>query len=120
MCMEKFFEFALLLMQGAAKCSQGGRGANIVQTMHCRCADILPGLPDQVGNQRVNHAAHGFMHNATAFQIRIGRIHFIQMCGKKSHLSQLFKGDQARAQTIIDIMVVVGNLIRQIGDLRFQ
>ncbi|KAG1247975.1 hypothetical protein G6F65_019876 [Rhizopus arrhizus] len=35
-------------------------------------------------------------------------------------LLQLFQRDQARAQAVVDVVVVVGHLVGQVGQLRFQ
>ena len=36
------------------------------------------------------------------------------------HFGMLFERDQPGAQTIIDIVIVVGDFIGKVGDLRFQ
>ena len=42
------------------------------------------------------------------------------MVGEDFYRLKLVQRDQARAEAVIDIMVVVGDFVGQVGDLRFQ
>ena len=46
--------------------------------------------------------------------------HFAQLCGNQRHGFELFQRDQTGTQAVIHIVIVVGDLVGQIGDLRFQ
>ena len=74
----------------------------------------------QVGDQRVDHTANGFRHGAARRQIGIARQHLGVMTAEDGHILHLLDRDQARPQAVVDVVVVVGDLVGQVGQLRLQ
>src|SRR5258707_1334682 len=60
------------------------------------------------------------MYKTAVFQVWKTAFHFRQMTSKKCDLTKLAYGDKPGTQTIIDIVVVVGNLVGKICELRLQ
>jgi hypothetical protein len=74
----------------------------------------------QVGHLGIDHAADGFMHPATPGDVRKLGIHFGGMAGEQAHALQLVKRQHAGTQAVVDIVVVVGDFVGQVADLRLQ
>ena len=54
------------------------------------------------------------------YEIGMSAAHRLQMLRYQRHLLQLLQRNQTGAQSVIHIMVVIGNFIGQICNLRFQ
>ena len=75
---------------------------------------------DEVANQGVDHLTDGFVDQATPAERWIARLNQSDVAREKADLAQLLQTDEAGAQAIVDIMVVVGNFVGEIAYLRFQ
>ena len=53
-------------------------------------------------------------------ELRVQGAYLIKVTAEDADFGQLLERDQTGTQAVIDIVVVVGNLIRQVGDLGFQ
>jgi hypothetical protein len=74
----------------------------------------------QVDDQRVDHPPHGLVdHPALARSPETPGARR-RMPGEQRHRFELRDVEQAGAQAVVDVVVVVGDLVGQIGDLRFE
>ena len=117
---QEALEFTVLVEQRGAERRQRRRFPHVGQGLHGVVLDMHARGVHQVENQRVDDAAHGFGHHTPSRQGRIFLAHLRQVAGENPDLAQLFQRDQSGAQAVVDIVVVVGDLVRQIGDLRFE
>ena len=74
----------------------------------------------QIDHQGIDHAPHGFVNQTAAIKLRVLGLGHLQMARKQADLFQLLKRDQARTQTVVHVVVVVGDLVGEVGDLRFK
>jgi hypothetical protein len=74
----------------------------------------------EIRHLRVDHAANGFMDPATPGNPREFDIHFGGVAREQAHLPQLFKGQHPGSEAVIDIVVVVGDFVGEVADLRLQ
>src|SRR6185436_1668522 len=74
----------------------------------------------QVRNQRVDHASDRFMNQAAVQKYRILFFDDLQMPRENPHGTKLLDGDKTRAQAVVDIVIVIGNFVGQVCDLRLE
>ncbi len=77
-------------------------------------------LLDQVGHDGADHAADDFVNQATIIELRITVAHVNVLRFEQWLFAQLLETDQARAKSVIDIVVVVGDRIGDVRQLRFE
>ena len=53
-------------------------------------------------------------------EFRVTAADFVVLLLEKCDFTELLQADQTRAQAIVDIVTVVGDLVRQVGELCFQ
>ena len=75
---------------------------------------------DEINRHQVDHAPDGFVDQSAPGQPRVGALHDLPVAEKDRHRIELFEGDQTRAQAVIDIVVVVGDFVGQVGKLGFE
>ena len=83
-------------------------------------AKAFGGGIDQVGNQPVDHTAQDLEYQATAREIRICGRHVTVVLQEQRHLEQLLHGNEACAYAVVHIVIVIGNLVGEIRQLRLQ
>ena len=74
----------------------------------------------EVGDDLVNHAPHHFVDEPSFTQARMGRTHRGMVPAEQRQLIQFIKTDQTGTQAIVDVVMVVGDFIRHIGQLRLE
>ena len=75
---------------------------------------------DHINHHFVDHTTHDLVDAAARRQRGIRGAHAVKMPAHQRDFAQVFERDQAGAQTIVDIMVVVGNLIGEVGQLGLE
>src|SRR3546814_19053942 len=75
---------------------------------------------NQIGDQRVDDAADRFMALLLRRDLPVAVDHLVVMAPKQRHLPQLLDRQQTRPQTIVDVVIAVGDLVSAIGELRLQ
>ncbi len=74
----------------------------------------------EVDDQRVDHPADRFVHHAALADLRKLRAHLARVAREQRNILQLGQLQQARAQPVVDVVVVVGDLVGEVGDLRLE
>ena len=60
------------------------------------------------------------MDQAAIGDVRVTRLDVRQVTSEGAYFAQLLESEQARAQTVVYVVVVVRNLVGEIGQLRLQ
>ena len=68
----------------------------------------------------MNHAANDLVDETPILQRRVARANFLVGPREQTLRSELLQGQQAGAVAIVDVVVVVGNGVSNIGDLRLE
>ena len=68
----------------------------------------------------IDHAAHYLINQPASGQRRITRQYLGVKHREQGYAEQLFRRDESGANTILDIMIVIGDLIGKIGELRLE
>ena len=82
--------------------------------------DTPRGFFDEVGNHATDHAAHGFVNRPAHGQRWVALNHGVVLLGEQAHLTELFDCDEFRAQAVVDVVVVVGDFIGDVGQLGLE
>ena len=83
-------------------------------------ADVLCAGPDQVGDQGVDHAPHRFVPQPRRREPRVLAQHGPQMAREDRHLGELRHVEQPGTHAVIHVVVVIGDFVREVGDLCLQ
>ena len=75
---------------------------------------------DQVAHDVVDHAPDDLVHQAPARQLAVAREHRIVLAREQRHAASSLERDQSGAQAVVHVVVVVGDRVREIGDLRLE
>jgi hypothetical protein len=78
----------------------------------------MPAPFGQIGDQRIDHAPNGFVDQSSVVQLRVTYAHRFKVKGKYGHRGQLFNRNQFGADAVVDVMVVVGDFVGKVCDLR--
>ena len=94
--------------------------SNGIDTLGTGLIDFpLTGL-DDIGDELVDHRSDDFSCQSRLFALRILAAHVSGSIGKEGNRLELPQIDQPGTDAVIDIVVVVGDFIRQICDLCFE
>ena len=88
--------------------------------MHPGVGDAARGFFDEVGNHATDHAAHGFVNRPAHGQRRIALNHGIVLLGEQAHVAELFDRDELRAQPVVDVVIIVSDLVGDVGKLGLE
>ena len=95
--------------------------ANIFQRMRARGFHALPGVRDQVSDKAVKNAFQRLVKDQLLGDIRVPVSCLAVMPRKKIHaVRNLLDREQPRFVTIVEVGGVVGNLVGQVDELRFE
>src|SRR6185312_1939900 len=117
---QKLFELLLLLRDFPAESDQRRNSPDFVQGPRACLLDIHCALPDQISRQRIDHAPHCFMDQPPARDFWVLLSGHCQMACKYTDLLKLLLRNETGSQAVVHIVIVVSDLISEIGDLRFQ
>ena len=99
----------------------GAVRAHGVDVGRSRRAQQVAAGTDHVHHDLVDHAADDFVDGATRRQLRDSAAWTASYWRANSaHLAQVVERDQPGAQAVVDVVVVVGDLVGEVGDLRFE
>ena len=93
---------------------------DIVDRLWCGGVDVRSRLVDKIRHDGIDHTANDLVDQAPVVEIRITFVHFVVLVAEQGLPAQLLEADQARAETIIDVVIVVRDRIDNIGDLRLK
>jgi hypothetical protein len=117
---QKLFERLLLILHRRAESDERRRftdGCNIPRRIF---NNVLGGLPGKIDDERADHAPHGFVHQPAIIDFWVFAHHSAHMLGKKTDSRKLFYRNQSGTQAVIHVMIIVCDLISEIGNLRFK
>ncbi len=121
---QKLLERHGFLPHFIAKLQQGAHLAGLVHVAGTGRGQGAPGRVDHVVDLRTEHTADGLVQQATTLRLVAQMREFDQCLApkivKQRHLLELLQRNQARAHTVVNVMCVVGNLVRQIAQLCLQ
>ncbi len=75
---------------------------------------------DQVDDDVIDHAADDFVDQPPLAEVGIFGGHDVELAAEEAGLAQLIEADQLRPDAVVDVVVVVGDLVGHIGDLRLE
>ena len=75
---------------------------------------------DHILDHAADHAANRFVNPAALSSARMVGRHAMEDRVHERDLPQVFHGKEARAQSVVDVVVVVGDVVRQRGNLGLQ
>ena len=117
---QKDLELAQLRQQAIRVRHQARRGAHVGERSHRGRRNVGARLFEQIDHHEVDHAPHGLIDQPAPGQTRPARLDHAPLGGEQRDLVELRERDQPRAQPVVHVMVVVGNLVCQVGKLRFD
>src|SRR5262245_5130485 len=82
--------------------------------------DVFGAGADEVGHQGVDHAPYRFVYEPAAREPREfaqGRLH---VAADDVHPDEALQLDEPGAQAVVDVVVVIGDLVGEVGDLRLE
>jgi hypothetical protein len=79
--------------------------------------DRLGASADEVGDELADHFANGLAAFQLRFEVGIPPLDTAQVLGEERHRGELVQRDQTRPQPVIDVVVVVGDFIRDVREL---
>ena len=82
--------------------------------------DVFCRLASQVGDQRADHAAYGFVHQPPRNDFGMFAAHVFHVAREDVDALELVYRQQSRTQTVVHVVIVVRDFIGEIGELRFQ
>ena len=68
----------------------------------------------------IDHPPQNFIHLPAARERRVLRLYFGVIFAEQRHRQQLLHGDEAGANAILDIVIVVGYFVGKVRELRLQ
>src|SRR6266404_1762741 len=114
-------ELQVLLAAGVAQHRQRQRlRAHFIDRARLRPRELGLRGADEVDHDVVDHAPDGLVHQAALAKIRIERHDGVVLPPEHAHLAQRGQVQQLRADAIIHVVIVVGDFVGEIGDLRFE
>ena len=75
---------------------------------------------DQVVDRVIDHATHDFVDQASLLQLRVLLAHRLVLAADHFQLTQLVDRDQAGADAVVDVVIVVGDGIGEVRELRLE
>ena len=124
---QKSFERLRCVFHLCAELQQRRAQTGFVCAMRCMLLQCGLGCTDHIKYLLTQHAANGFVQQTPAIdgfiirgQMRKCFQGLLLMPRKQRHILQLLQTQQTRTHTVIDIVCVVGDGVRQIAQLRFQ
>ena len=119
--MQELLECQVLLAHGIRHANErAGSGAHVFDRGHARGVDAPARFLDQVVDDRADHATDYLVDEPPVFEVRIEAAHLAVSRVEQRMLAQLRKRQQARAVAVVDVMVVVGDGVGDVRDLRLE
>ena len=104
----------------SAEADQRRSAPDLVEGTHPGQTDLFGAGAGEISDERIDHTPDGFVDQAAIGDVRVTRLDVRQVTSEGAYFAQLLESEQARAQTVVDVVVVVRNLVGEIGQLRLQ
>src|SRR6266404_5778269 len=95
-------------------------GSNFGDRAHAGRGEARRRRIDQIGDEVIDHAPQNLVYLPAARERRVLRPHFIVIPLEQRDRQQLFHGDEAGANAVFDVVIVVGDFVGEVGELRLQ
>lgn len=92
----------------------------LVDRSHTGGINLAPGFLNQVGDDRSDHAANDLVDQSPVFELWITRMNLLVLGFEERLRTKLIERQQARSETVIHVMIVISDRIRNIYYLRFK
>ena len=94
--------------------------AHVVDVARRRCRDRGGARADEIRDELADHLADRLA--ALKLRLQAGMLppDAAQVLGEQRQRGELLEGDESRAQAVVDVVVVVGDLVGDVGELRFE
>jgi len=74
----------------------------------------------QVVHHVVDHAPYDLVHQPSPAQLRIPLRHQLVLAAKNADLPQLVDRDQPRTDAVVHVVIIVCDLVGEVGELRLE
>ena len=92
--------------------------ADVVGRFDPRIGEARAGLGDHVAHHPVDHSAHRFVDQARLVEAGVALRHLMEHRTDQRHVGEIGDREEAGAQPVVDVVVVVGDVVGERGDLR--
>ena len=118
---KKPLQRGVLLLDGRRHADQrSGRRADVFDRRYACLVQPPLRFLDEVVDDRADHAPDDFVNETPILEVRITVAHPAVLRIEQPLFAQLVEGQQPRSIAVIDIVVVVGDGVADIRDLRFE
>ncbi len=93
--------------------------AHLLDGLYAALEEPVAGFGDEVAHHAIDQPANRFMDQARLIEPGIARADLLEHRADERHLGEIGDGEEAGAQPVVDVMVVVGDVVGERGDLRF-
>jgi len=115
------FELEMFLAHGVAEAHQRrGQRSHGIDIRRRRDSDGVAGRIDQVIDDVVDHASHDLVDQPARRQVRITCGNRIVLAAEDRDFLELVEPEQAGAKSVVDVVVVVGDLVGEIRELSLE
>jgi len=94
--------------------------AYVVDAAHPCSGDPRAAGVDHIDDHPIDHAADGLVDHPASGELRIALEYRRMFAAEQEDLAKCVDLHEPGAQTIIDIVIVVGDRVGQVGELRFE
>src|SRR5216684_8380979 len=93
--------------------------AHLLDGLYGARGEPLAGFSDEVAHHAIDQPANRLMDQSRLIEPGIARADLGEHRTDERHLGEIGDGEEAGAQPVVDVMVVVGDVVGERGDLRF-
>jgi hypothetical protein len=118
---QKAFQRDVLFVNGRGHADERRvRRAHVFDRGNARLDEATLRFLDEVIDDRADHAADDFVNEATVLELRIAAAHGLVLRVEQRLLAQLVERQQPGAVAVVNVVVVVGDRIGDVGYLRLE
>ncbi|CAM2149469.1 hypothetical protein PT2222_210122 [Paraburkholderia tropica] len=117
---EKALERGRLRGDAFAVRDERRRGAHLVERARRVLGEIAARLPDQIDDQRIDDAPHGLVNQPPPVDLRILGARGLVVGLPEFDFGELLDRQETGTQPVVDVVIVVGDFVGDIRDLRLD
>src|SRR5580704_6996927 len=91
------------------------RGRGYARGTQARCGSVY-----EVADQVIDHAPQDLVDQPPSGECRVLAAHHLVIPGEERNLCELLHRHEAGANAVVDVVIVIGNLVREISELRLE
>jgi len=77
-------------------------------------------MGNEIAHERVDHPPYRLVDEAATGEVRVQAPSLLEVPMDNRRRGQFFQTNESRADTVVDVVIVIGDLVREVGNLRFQ